>query len=198
MLKSTTQRVTDVAMDLAALEPATLAGTESGILAYYSGWNNTDLWGLNTRRFTRALVQPTDITEISADVMVLHHPTENYEFMRQPAVLPKQEKTWSNMCINVMLGASEGDYVAFFVPFQDATVRDNVLNRLFWALKQAPTLQPFRTLRANVRSRLGRKAGKSLRHDVYYVRRDCGQFDAIVAVLRNHQALSFDEFFSAP
>ncbi len=50
----------------------TILSTEAGMIPYFSGWETTDAWGLNTPRFAHHLISPADVSQLSADVVVLH------------------------------------------------------------------------------------------------------------------------------
>ncbi len=61
-----------IATDLRMLPRGTLIVSEAGILPYYSNWITYDAWGLNTARFAKRLIQPSDVASIQPDAIMIY------------------------------------------------------------------------------------------------------------------------------
>jgi len=115
------QDVSNVGQILLAIRGEDLSGrmavTEAGWLPYYTGWQATDLWGLNTAEFAHHLVQPAQIPGLGADLIVVHSPQTQFDCsLNHDWQVPYQVRNWSNMVANVIVGASLANYELYMVP----------------------------------------------------------------------------------
>ena len=94
-----------------------MALSEAGTLAYKTGWPATDLWGLNTPRFSRAIPQPADIARLGADLIVLRYHTCRASPEWPP---PSSVRTWRHMAQNVLRGAASSEYEEFVLPYSQS------------------------------------------------------------------------------
>jgi hypothetical protein len=103
-----------IAEDLNSLPHGTLIVTEAGILPYYSGWAAYDAWGLNTPGFTRHLVQPSDVSEIRPDLMLIHAEdnecTPSADWQRS-----YPDRTWPHMTRN-LISVAGSHYDLWYTP----------------------------------------------------------------------------------
>ena len=117
--------VQTIAADLRRL-PArgTLLTTEAGFIPYGSGWVAYDAWGLNTERFARRLVQPSDVVALHPDLIVLH-PDPPESCLPQPDWTPAYSlRSWPNMTRNLILGARDaGDYQLWLISYGSSYYR---------------------------------------------------------------------------
>jgi len=97
-----------------------MAVTEAGWLPYYTGWQATDLWGLNTAEFAHHLVQPDQIPRLGADLIVVHSDQTNNDCrLNHNWQVPYQVRDWSNMVANVIVGTSSANYELYMVPAEN-------------------------------------------------------------------------------
>ena len=98
------QTVQQIAQDLDHLpQRGTLLTSEAGFLAYDCGWPVIDAWGLNTERFARHFIQPSDIVALHPDLVVFH-PDFPQGCTAASAFPVSQQRTWTNMVHNLEAG----------------------------------------------------------------------------------------------
>ena len=95
-----------------------LLTTESGFLAYGSGWIAQDAWGLNTAQYAKRLMQPNDVVAFRPDLIVLH-PDPGEPCVADPSwPLAYKERTWPHMTRNLLLGAKTiGHYQVWLLSY---------------------------------------------------------------------------------
>jgi hypothetical protein len=151
-----------IAADLRRLPTrGTLLTTEAGFITYGSGWVAYDAWGLNTERFARRLVQPSDVVALHPDLIVLH-PEPQDSCLPQPDWLPAYTvRSWPNMTRNLILGANEaGDYQLWLISYGSFHYR----HRKHWRYGEGD-------------------------RECFLVRQSSPRFAGIVSVLREHDAV---------
>lgn len=113
-----------IASDLGRSGVGTLIVTEAGILPYYSNWVTYDAWGLNTARFTRRLIQPSDVAAIYPDAILIYTGEEIPECTKGEGWrTPYTERGWQNMTRNLVAGADPSAYDLWYVPFGNSRLR---------------------------------------------------------------------------
>jgi len=92
-----------------------LLTTEAGIMPYYTGWQTTDAWGLNSPDFTRKVITPEDIRRIDPDIVVINNYWD-YSFLeRREYMQSHHKKSWYSMNQNIFLGI-DSRYETFMTP----------------------------------------------------------------------------------
>lgn len=113
-----------IASDLGRSGVGTLIVTEAGILPYYSHWITYDAWGLNTARFSRHLIQPSDVAAIRPDAIMMFTGDEVPECTKGVGwQTPYTEHGWQNMTRNLVVGADPSAYDLWYVPFGNSRLR---------------------------------------------------------------------------
>jgi hypothetical protein len=107
-----------IAQDLSAMpEHGTMITTETGFLPYYSGWTTYDPWGLNTPEFAHRFIQPADVEQLRADVIVAH-PDQAESCLIQPGWQAQYRKrTWTNLTRNLVIGAASSRYELWLISY---------------------------------------------------------------------------------
>ncbi len=112
---SKSETVFYLARDLGKLRGSMLA-TESGRLAYYTGWDVEDSWGLNTPRFAKQPISLKTIAERPYDLIAAHcgyFSGKDYLFTGTEP-LPR---SWENQCKVAVSHITKGGYRIYLVPF---------------------------------------------------------------------------------
>ena len=87
-----------------------ILASEAGFVPYYSGWPTTDPWGLNTPEFAHRFFQPADVSQVAADLIVMH-PDLPESCLVQPAwKAAYPDRSWPHMTRNVITGAQAAGY----------------------------------------------------------------------------------------
>lgn len=138
-----------IAKDLSHLPRGTMLVTEAGILPYYSQWIAYDAWGLNTAEFARKLLQPSDVSRIHPDLILVYTGGDSACFPQQNWHIPYQVRTWDNLTRNLVAGANAAGYDPWLVPFgsSDYRRREQVLphngDQECWFLDKSSPLYPL-------------------------------------------------------
>lgn len=114
LANSRRENVYSVARDLGSLQGKMLV-TEAGRLAYYSGWQVDDSWGLNTPRFARRLIDTADLVAGQYDLISAH--CELSLLTAAPAPKPDRSRSWENHCAVLVDYIRNNDYEVVLVPF---------------------------------------------------------------------------------
>jgi len=110
-----------IAIDLGKLPKGSLIVTEAGILPYYSNWVTYDAWGLNTARFSTRLFQPSDVSLIQPDAMMVYAGGDCTR--RSDWSIPYTIRTWQNMTRNIVAGTDTAKYALWYVPYGNSRLR---------------------------------------------------------------------------
>jgi hypothetical protein len=139
-----------------------LLSTESGFLAYGSGWIAQDAWGLNTARYAKRLIQPGDVVAFRPDLIVMH-PDPGEPCVANPAwPAAYTGRTWPHMTRNLLLGAKRaGKYQVWLLSYGSDFYR----LREHWNYGEGD-------------------------RECFLVRRDSPRYAGIVAALQNSHAVS--------
>ncbi|MDX1909729.1 MAG: hypothetical protein SF053_22015 [Bacteroidia bacterium] len=142
-----------------------MAVTEAGRLPYYAGWRATDIWGLNDARYARRLIQPEDLAADPPALLVLD--PEDDSLLTYPSpTRPHTRRTWDHMVDNARLFArNTGTYEGWLVPFCRET-----------------TLPP------------GWIPPCDGRRDLYLIRTDLPETEALRKILQQHGAVRTTEW----
>lgn len=174
-LRDTENSATSIAKEVATQR---LAGkalvTEAGRFPYYSRWLTSDSWGLNSKAFTRKLIEPEEVEQGNFDLILLHpqapgdridQSTQKHQCLRwrhNENSERQTEKNWSNMVSNMLLGIRAENYHFLLVPY----------NR---------TNNPQGT-------------GDDGRYDCYFIRKDYPQADQLISIIRNHGDIDYSSW----
>jgi hypothetical protein len=154
--------------DLAVLPHGTMLVTEAGVTAYYSEWNTYDAWGLNSAEFAQHLLQPTDVSRIKPDLILVYTNTNVEDCIKQSSwQTPYHERQWTNMTHNVVAGADNGHYDLRVVPAGN------------WAYRNHTQMPPWE--------------GKQ---ECWYVRRNTPLHDRVDEVLFRRGAMTYAQYES--
>jgi hypothetical protein len=156
-----------IAIDLATLPNGTMLVTEAGFVPYYVNWVTYDAWGLNTERFARRLIQPSDVAAMHPDAMLVYA-GGNLECTRgQGWQTPYTTRNWHHMIRNIVAGIDPRAYDLWYAPF------------------------------ANLRQRASRgiKTWQD-DQECWFVRRDSPLRPGIEAVLARHNALPATQYLA--
>ena len=108
--------------------------TESGRFPYYSKWEVTDSYGLNTKEFTNKTISPDFVRDNSYDLILIHpgyagnisnrvfHGERAHSCLRwMKGDLPEgwspQKRGWFNMVASLLQGVHREEYDLVLVPF---------------------------------------------------------------------------------
>jgi hypothetical protein len=105
-----------LADELSKLKNNTIALTESGILAWRTGWKANDMWGLNTPSFTNKLIAPDDIVALKPTLINIHAAGDKYGYLLDSTHNYKT-KTWEAMCYNAFVAGKMMDYEIWMLPY---------------------------------------------------------------------------------
>jgi len=104
-----------------------MAVTEAGQIAYYTGWETTDLWGLNTPEFARHLPRPADVDRIGADLVVVH-PSDDVDpracverAVKSTARIDRRD--WASLVTNAIAGSPPDRYDVLLAPSDSDRLR---------------------------------------------------------------------------
>lgn len=123
LVDSSRENVFDLAHALSAVEGGRMSVTEAGRLAYYSGWEVHDTWGLNTPQYARTFVSQEQLEAGAYDLMNAHCPLE----MLLEDAVGTADRTWDNQCVQLTRYIRAHDYAVFLVPFTtEATFKQRV------------------------------------------------------------------------
>ena len=107
----------DIAADLSRLPHGTVLTTEAGMVPYYSGWPTYDSWGLSTERFSQHLLQPSDVSALHPDLILVHTGGQIPECVVQSDwKVPASGRTWENMTRNLVAGIDPAKYELWLAP----------------------------------------------------------------------------------
>lgn len=116
-----------IAAELGALDGRLeMAVTEAGHLAYHSGADTLDLWGLNTREFARLPATGSDLAGRDFDLIVLHYPdaytceamVARHTALRNGPVWDRAgitRRDWTEMVEGVLSGIDPARYTLYRV-----------------------------------------------------------------------------------
>ena len=109
------ENVFDLAQALAEVD-GRMSVTEAGRLAYYSGWEVHDTWGLNTPDYARNFVSLPQLEAGEYDLMNAHC---KLQMLIEPPPL-STERSWDHQCAALTRFMGEADYEIWLVPFATA------------------------------------------------------------------------------
>ena len=119
---------TAIAREMATLPHGIIVLTEAGVLPYYSQWPSNDAWGLNTARFSRHLIQPSDVAQINPDVMLVF--TRGTVAGGTDACTPQADwetpyaaRSWQGMTRNLIAAAPADRYNLWSLPYGNLSYR---------------------------------------------------------------------------
>ena len=160
--------VVAISQELHGIHPnGTLALSEAGRIAYFSGWPTVDMWGLNTPEFAHHLLTSKDIQRVSPDLLVLYYPQAQHDCrFQQGWDTPHTQRTWPNLAQNVITGVHDSD------------------NYDLWMVPSSGLLR-----RAILHNRPG--AGE---YQCWFVKRTFSGHDQVVDILERHAALPETQF----
>ena len=175
--------------------------TESGILPYYSEWDTVDAWGLNNPEYSRALIQSKDISTHNPDLIVIHAysiPYEDYSFLyKKNNQFEHKEKTWKNMCSNIVRGIDETEYKLFMVPFVKEEKRASFQKLSFFVSEtELFILYTRRLLKLlmGIRIKTNSQYRPSVRYDAFFVKNMFKHSKKIEQILLKYNAISLQEY----
>jgi hypothetical protein len=113
VLDSKQESVFYVAKQLSAFKGA-MSVTESGRLAYYSGWLTHDSWGLNTPKYAKKLITEQDLEGENNDLIVAHCDIE----MLATAHYGDGSRSWHNLCVVLTNYIRTSGYTVYLVPYR--------------------------------------------------------------------------------
>ncbi len=157
-----------IAQDIAVLPHGTLLTTEAGLAAYYSQWRTYDAWGLNTAKFARRLLQPSDVTDLNPDLVLVYTDTSPDDCLPHADwQVPYQQRQWSNLTHNIVAAVDPERYDLRIIPAGNSSYRAHE-QMLPWQGKE----------------------------DCWFVRRDSPMHDNVDAVLDRHGGMTFSQYES--
>jgi hypothetical protein len=161
------------------LPHGSLGVTEAGNLAYLSHWSTIDVWGLNTRRYARRLIQPDDIARENFDVLAVHGGWPTYEgyltLYDNCDATPETNRSWQGMIDNIMTAMCDrapSSYDVWLTPYYSPVETAGLAKLLHAQMPDSP----------------------GYRYDAYFVRRGYPGAQALEKALQANGALSWDAY----
>jgi hypothetical protein len=148
-----------IARDFGKLPQGTMVVTEAGILPYYSHWKAYDAWGLNTADFAKRLLQPSDVSRLHPDLMLVYTGGHADCFEKQDWRTPYTVRTWQHLTRNLVAGANADHLQLWLVPFGSLSFRKHHGIGLHYGDQDCWFLQPKSPLYPAMRAILTNHAG---------------------------------------
>lgn len=166
LVNSRRENVYGVAHDLGSLQGRMLV-TEAGRLAYYSGWQVDDSWGLNTPRFARRLIDTVDLVAGQYDLINAHC---ELSLLTAPQTLKRDlSRSWENQCAVLVDYIRKSDYEIVLLPFY-----------------RGPTLGQM--IRARLSVAYDAVPDQCERYDIFAVSRSYKSRERLLEIMRAHGA----------
>jgi hypothetical protein len=110
--------VKQISQELGQLpQKGTMITSEAGFLPYFSGWTTYDAWGLNTAEFAHRFFQPSDVSRLNPDLVVLHPDRPESCLVQPDWQSAYAERAWPNMTRNLVIGADLAQYDLWLISY---------------------------------------------------------------------------------
>jgi hypothetical protein len=163
---------------LSRIETASMALTESGVLAWKSKWKCYDMWGLNTAEFTKSLIQIENIEAIHPTIINIHAAEEKYDYL----FISNQkynQKTWQGLCYNAFNAGKNMGYEIWMIPYDTRAYKNEL-----------PPLEPIQRIYFNLVNR----NQNYKRYDMFMVNKKDIKYSQIIEVFKQSGAISYGDF----